>query len=463
MVTKGVIEEGIQAFSGKRLRVSLGDCAAERLEGMLREIDAEAVRVESELVALESKVRDLYTKSDDVSLQFEAGQYQFPLESHKETLADLRMRLDDLRDKRKMVFNAYQEKVLLDNQAGILGSVMKVKLKNGFIFFLILMVLGLLAIDAGNVGAKGGGAQLKADVEDGVITNVTVVDGGSGYKAAGATPIPEAGQSIGGGAEIILKVNDGGSVTEAIVASGGKNYGTDLRIAVNPWLSPSAQWIFWGVDFLCCLIFMTNFIFELRNADSKKWYWRTHWIDFITSIPLPPAQMLAQIGLGGSESLRAGTTFASGSIAARTPGIAPVPVFMARPGSSRRNFRCPLDEKILLRRVDCPGPRSPHDFDFWRKRRRTRSCQWISAGPLVEFYDPGHRRIWRHLQPGDSLGKVVDRFSGHCRNGVGRRVHSDFDDSTGWQRRTCSGCGSERFSGTNRVRSSSFRRGSHSP
>ncbi len=49
--------------------------------------------------------------------------------------------------------------------------------------------------------------------------------------------------------------------------------------------------IFW-IDFGCCMIFLSNFYFEYRLTDSKKWYWKTHIIDFITSIPLPDAEIL---------------------------------------------------------------------------------------------------------------------------------------------------------------------------
>jgi voltage-gated potassium channel len=49
--------------------------------------------------------------------------------------------------------------------------------------------------------------------------------------------------------------------------------------------------LFW-FDFSCCMVFLLNFFFELRLADSKKWYWKTHWIDFITSIPIPDAKIL---------------------------------------------------------------------------------------------------------------------------------------------------------------------------
>jgi voltage-gated potassium channel len=45
-------------------------------------------------------------------------------------------------------------------------------------------------------------------------------------------------------------------------------------------------------DTACCMVFLINFFFELWLADSKKWYWKTHWIDFVTSIPIPDAKIL---------------------------------------------------------------------------------------------------------------------------------------------------------------------------
>ena len=49
---------------------------------------------------------------------------------------------------------------------------------------------------------------------------------------------------------------------------------------------------FFLIDTICCMIFLINFFFELRLADSKRWYWKTHWIDFVTSIPIPDAKIL---------------------------------------------------------------------------------------------------------------------------------------------------------------------------
>ena len=40
------------------------------------------------------------------------------------------------------------------------------------------------------------------------------------------------------------------------------------------------------------MIFLINFFWELHLAENKRWYWRTHWIDFITSIPIPDGTMI---------------------------------------------------------------------------------------------------------------------------------------------------------------------------
>ena len=60
----------------------------------------------------------------------------------------------------------------------------------------------------------------------------------------------------------------------------------------NPLLSIQTKQLLLWIDISCCLIFLGNFYFEYRLADSKRWYWKTHFIDFITSIPLPDAQIV---------------------------------------------------------------------------------------------------------------------------------------------------------------------------
>ena len=50
------------------------------------------------------------------------------------------------------------------------------------------------------------------------------------------------------------------------------------------------------IDTACCMIFLANFFFELFYSPSRTWYWKTRWIDFITSIPLPPGNLIIRAG-----------------------------------------------------------------------------------------------------------------------------------------------------------------------
>ena len=45
------------------------------------------------------------------------------------------------------------------------------------------------------------------------------------------------------------------------------------------------------IDAFCCLIFQLNFWIEFSLSKSKKWYLKNHWLDFITSIPIPSYEM----------------------------------------------------------------------------------------------------------------------------------------------------------------------------
>ncbi len=301
---KDVVEEGLGILTGDRLRVSLADCSIDRLRKMLQKIDAEAESLREEMEKTEAEVLELYARTEDVELHYEAGRYIFPIDRNKERLIELRDRIQSLVEKRKPIYNTFEEKYLMTRQAKILGGERVVKLKNGFIFVLILVVLALLGIDAGNVGAPGEGARLRPVVVDGAITAVEIEDGGQDYVAAGVLAL-SADQSPGSGAEIQLEVENG-RISSTRILSGGRDYDSDVTLQVRARISPELLHQFWIIDFCCCLFFLANFFFELVLANSKRWYWKTHWVDFITSIPLPPAQVLAQIGFSGSEAIRAG-------------------------------------------------------------------------------------------------------------------------------------------------------------
>lgn len=57
-------------------------------------------------------------------------------------------------------------------------------------------------------------------------------------------------------------------------------------------LDPHLQWNFFVVDFIACLMFLSEFCLRLYHAEDKGWYWKHHWIDFVSSIPIPPSIMM---------------------------------------------------------------------------------------------------------------------------------------------------------------------------
>lgn len=46
------------------------------------------------------------------------------------------------------------------------------------------------------------------------------------------------------------------------------------------------------IDIGACTIFLADFAWRHRLAADKRWFWRRHWIDFVTSIPLPSVHTL---------------------------------------------------------------------------------------------------------------------------------------------------------------------------
>lgn len=76
-----------------------------------------------------------------------------------------------------------------------------------------------------------------------------------------------------------------------------------LVVDMTHTLAADVAWRLFWFDTAICVVFMANFFFELVRAENKRWYWRTHWIDFITSIPIPPVVGDASVIRGG-RSLR---------------------------------------------------------------------------------------------------------------------------------------------------------------
>ena len=51
------------------------------------------------------------------------------------------------------------------------------------------------------------------------------------------------------------------------------------------------------LDVAACVVFLADFAWRHHLAEDKRWYWRRHWVDFVTSIPLPSMQTL-RLGRG---------------------------------------------------------------------------------------------------------------------------------------------------------------------
>ncbi|MCB1173397.1 MAG: ion transporter [Leptospiraceae bacterium] len=57
-------------------------------------------------------------------------------------------------------------------------------------------------------------------------------------------------------------------------------------------VSSAMRFWFFIIDTAACSLFLLDFFFRLYLAENRRWFWRNHWIDFVTSIPIPDAQIL---------------------------------------------------------------------------------------------------------------------------------------------------------------------------
>ena len=51
-------------------------------------------------------------------------------------------------------------------------------------------------------------------------------------------------------------------------------------------------WVLFFIDLSACAVFQFEFFLRLYHADDKRWFWRHNWIDFVSSIPIPPADII---------------------------------------------------------------------------------------------------------------------------------------------------------------------------
>ena len=268
----------------------LESCSLERITRMKDVVMQEVERIDLQLAAEEKEIDAMTGKVETVSLIKRHGQYELNLDKAEGRISRLNDEKEKLLDKVRILEQARQKKHLFDEQARVLGSVARVRAKDIIIFFLILFLITILVVDLLGIGASGGGAVATAEVEEGRVSRIVVVNGGEGYERVNVHIADEQGSHALASGQVV-----GGKLTQVKIIDGGENY-TDPVVEVLPHFAVSTLWIFWIIDVVCCGLFMANFFFEHRLADSKKWYWKNNWIDFITSIPLPPVQVIAASG-----------------------------------------------------------------------------------------------------------------------------------------------------------------------
>ena len=268
----------------------LESCSLERITRMKDVVVQEIDRIDRQLAAEEREIDAMTEQVETVSLSKRHGQYELGLDKAESRISRLNEEKEKLQDKARILEQARQRKHLMDEQARVLGSVGRVRAKDLLIFVLILFLITILVVDLLGIGAIGGGAVAKAEVKDGKISGIVILNGGEGFERVNVHITDEEGSHALASGQVV-----GGKLKQVKIIDSGESY-TDPVVEILPHFAVSTLWIFWIIDVICCGLFMANFVFEHRLADSKKWYWKNNWIDFITSIPLPPVQVIAASG-----------------------------------------------------------------------------------------------------------------------------------------------------------------------
>ncbi len=268
----------------------VASCSLDRINRMRSLVAGESEKIARRLDAEEEKINRMAKTADTVGLSKRHGQYELNLDTADSRISTLNEEKQELKDKARIIEQAFQKKHLMDRQAEKLGSSWRVKVKDIIIFLLILFLISILVMDLLGIGASGGGAVANAEVKKGKIHNIVITKAGAGYVRVNIYIVDPAGAGA-----LISGHLTGGNLTGVDVVDGGEKYKNPV-VEVHPHFSVGTLWIFWIIDVVCCTIFMANFVFECRLAASKKWYWKNNWIDFITSIPLPPVQVIAVSG-----------------------------------------------------------------------------------------------------------------------------------------------------------------------
>lgn len=268
----------------------LESCSLERITKMKDVVMQEVDRIDRQRAEEEKELGEMIEKVETVSLSKRHGQYELNLDKAEAQIARLNAEKEKLLEKVQVIEEARQKKHLMNEQARVLGSRKRVVVKDMLIFLLILFIITILVVDLLGIGATGGGAVAKAEIENGQIRRVIMLNEGAGYERVNI----EIADKVGQGALVTGQVVEG-KLTQVDVIEAGEHY-VNPTVEIAPHFAVGKLWLFWILDVICCTIFMINFFFEHTLAASKKWYWKRNWIDFITSIPLPPVQVIAASG-----------------------------------------------------------------------------------------------------------------------------------------------------------------------
>ena len=276
-------------------------CSLSRLARMSETLSAEIDKLHARIRELELECDVLAKDESSVILNKSHGEYQLGFDRFEEEIDDLTRKVDELSDKLKTIEEVRLAKDLEEKQKDKLGGPGILKIKNTTIFVLILLVLSLLAMETYHIGAPGESAQVDLRVEDGKIIDVIIVNPGANYQAV---EIFVDGKGWNKSAYLAGEVADG-KLSKVNIALSGDGYDQKITAQIVPTFKKEILWAFWITDTICCLLFLWNFFFELRLAESKKWYWKRHWVDFATSIPLPPLHLIIE-ATDGLNTIRAG-------------------------------------------------------------------------------------------------------------------------------------------------------------
>ena len=275
-------------------------CSLTRLSRMSQTLGEEIEKLRNKVSSLEKECDTKLNDELSVSLSINHGQYQTTIDQLEYKIDTNIRQIEDLEEKREKIEEIRLAKHLEQRQVEKLGSLFLVKLKDTLLFFLILFVLSLLATEVYRIGASGSGAEVQLVVEEGTIIDVQIINGGSDYEAVEISTPSRTGDSA-----IFEVIIQSRQIEKIDIVHGGSGYSNDVKPIVRPTFANSTLWMFWIIDTVCCVLFLLNFFFELRLCDSKKWYWKTHWVDFVTSIPLPPLHLIF-VGSGSLNAVRAG-------------------------------------------------------------------------------------------------------------------------------------------------------------